>query len=141
MFGLWSLRPELCVKLLGCEDDKGKLHVVSFVRSEVVAEEMMTPRSTKSSQKDATKGKVLVTWDVEPERFMPKLDHLRGHRWIPQDLDAAPVKEKKSLPSLSRDRSDLYSFSRLQDKTAYLATGPTVVLAACPVLTKIQRCS
>lgn len=107
MFGLWSLR-RLRTPAGGktkIQDDKGKLHVVSFVRSEVVAEEMMTPRSTKSSQKDATKGKVLVTWDVEPERFMPKLDHLRGHRWVAMDLDAAPVKEKKSLPSLSREPS------------------------------------
>eukprot|EP00913_Durusdinium_trenchii_P018890 g17751.t1 len=64
---------------VGC-DSKGRVHVVNFKRSEVV-EETKTIHEDEDDQVDSKK-KVLVRWDVDPDRFMRRLNQLRGHRWV-----------------------------------------------------------
>ncbi|CAJ1389434.1 unnamed protein product, partial [Effrenium voratum] len=75
------------------QDDKGNRHVVTFSRSNVTAETKIVDDEDNEEATEAQK--VLVKWDVEPERFMTRLDQLRGHRWITMDLGANAGTEAK----------------------------------------------
>lgn len=87
------------------QDSKGRVHVVNFKRSEVV-EETKTIHEDEDDQVDSKK-KVLVRWDVDPDRFMRRLNQLRGHRWVTMDMRAnksteVPTMTKEASQSITR---------------------------------------
>lgn len=75
------------------QDTTGRLHVVTFSRSQVMAE-TKTVVSDEDDEHEETmdaKQKVHIRWDVDPGRFLKRLNHLKGHRWVSMDLRAKRV--------------------------------------------------
>ena len=77
---------------------------VEFQCSEVI----LSP--TPSAAPSEGKKKVMVQWDVKPERFMKDLDKFRGVRHIETDASTRPRQVRSMSRSSSRpDRSPLAS--------------------------------
>ncbi|CAE6936036.1 unnamed protein product, partial [Symbiodinium sp. CCMP2456] len=73
--------------------DPGRLWVVTFSRSQVMAE-TKTVVSDEDDEHEETmdaKQKVHIRWDVDPAPLLTKLNHLKGHRWVSMDLRAKRV--------------------------------------------------
>lgn len=91
------------------QDTKGRRHVVTFSRSQVMAE-TKTVVSDEDDEHEETmdaKKKVHIRWDVDPGRFLKRLNHLKGHRWVSMDLRAKRVKGVTA--SVTKEASQSYA--------------------------------
>ncbi|CAE7232976.1 unnamed protein product, partial [Symbiodinium natans] len=91
------------------QDTKGHLHVVTFSRSRVMAETKTVVSEDEDEHEETmdAKQKVYIRWDVDPGRFMRRLNQLKGHRWVSMDLGAR--RETGVKGSVTKEASQSYA--------------------------------